>query len=617
MFPHALKQLLFLLICGFATVIASGSSSDKCVPVGGKGLSDDVPVDCGDAVSSFDSIIERFFGGGASFGGAVLSALDGTAYNDASKQYASARVPTAPSFIVQATNQVDVQAAIMFAVHCEYKVTARSGGHSYIGSSSCDGSEMPCIQIDVGNISHIDVTVLPNGSKQINVGPGVRLDELYPVLIDNDVYIPAGECGGVGVGGHMQTGGFGIFGRSLGRFNSHIAAFDIILADGSLVSVSSPQNNVTSKLNDDLWYAVIGGASGSFGVIVDITFIPINESDHFAFYWEVSFFYSNSTKHCMQNMVQEFAKMLEDESFTNDMRWNIMFSIAGYKTLFSQDLHDKAFNFAQLDFTWVENGSSDRAQSFSEAQAIYNRLFEAYTFQGSDSTCLTLDQYFETLGEPFTTQLKTKFGSTYATADDAKSMSTLHKEVTLVDWGALGLEKKGVPFTSSYQQGPQYPQADDLVKVFDLIDELMPENLTHQRLVLSQFGVLPGPSNVISNVAQPFQEDVFGVVVDVWSFDKQDYTQDQRKLQDLVISSVGGVDHRMFWAAYEDTCLECGAWEKYYESLSKYNELRRIKGCVDPNNVFKFRMSIPGMRKSDDGMSSKTAKAKSEKRREI
>ena len=75
--------------------------------------------------------------------------------------------------------------------------------------------------------------------------------------------------------------------------------------------------------------------------------------------------------------------------------------------------------------------------------------------------------------------------------------------------------------------------------------------------------------------------------------------------------------------AYGDICLECGAWEKYYESRSKYNKLRNIKGCVDPDNLFKFCMSTPAMPRSDDhggnnksGMKSKTAKenrSKSEK----
>jgi len=207
MFWQAHKLLLFFLSCVFAT--ASGSIDGICLPVRQKGLPDSVSVDCEEAVSSFDSIIEYLLGGGTSFGGAVLSTIDGETYTNATKQYTSVRVATRPSYIVQATNQADVQAAIMFAAHCEHKVTARPGGHSYMGSSSCNGSITPCIQIDVGKINHVNIKVYDptTGRKQVKVGPGMCLEDLYPVLIDNGIYIPAGECGGVGVGGHMQMGG--------------------------------------------------------------------------------------------------------------------------------------------------------------------------------------------------------------------------------------------------------------------------------------------------------------------------------------------------------------------------------------------------------------------------
>ena len=61
--------------------------------------------------------------------------------------------------------------------------------------------------------------------------------------------------------------GFGPWSRQLGRFNNYVSSFDIVLADGSLMSVTTPEEGVSSKLNDDIWHAVLGGASGSFGVI--------------------------------------------------------------------------------------------------------------------------------------------------------------------------------------------------------------------------------------------------------------------------------------------------------------------------------------------------------------
>jgi FAD/FMN-containing dehydrogenase len=152
-------------------------------------LPGDVSVDCDDMPASLDNIMVHLFGPGNSFNGNVFSSVDGLDYEEASHQYATARVTTAPSYIVEAMNSADVQAAVLFASACDRKVTTRSGGHSYVGSSSCDGGVTSCIQLDVSNLDTINVV----SDSQIKVGPGVRLFDLYPVLIANDIFLPAGE----------------------------------------------------------------------------------------------------------------------------------------------------------------------------------------------------------------------------------------------------------------------------------------------------------------------------------------------------------------------------------------------------------------------------------------
>lgn len=114
-------------------------SSNECLASNKAVLPEDFPVDCHDMSTSLENILVHLLGEGSSFGGNVFTAADGELYINATHQYASARVRTAPSFIVEAMNQADVQSAVMFASTCGYKVTARSGGHSYVGSSSCDG----------------------------------------------------------------------------------------------------------------------------------------------------------------------------------------------------------------------------------------------------------------------------------------------------------------------------------------------------------------------------------------------------------------------------------------------------------------------------------------------
>ena len=193
------------------------------------------------------------------------------------------------------------------------------------------------------------------------------------------------------------------------------------------------------------------------------------------------------------------------------------------------------------------------------------------------------------------TFLKGRFLSTYATAADDRTLSQLHNDVTLFDWEALGLEENGFPSKSSYQQGPQFPNKDDLVEIFDRIDASVPK-AGEPVVVISQIVTLAGPSKSKRAIALPFQDDVMGATFDMWNLFALvpvDFGPTLREVQDLVISAFGEEDHRMFWAAYEDTCLECGAWEKYFEFRPKYNELSRIKRCVDPDNIFKYRMSMP------------------------
>jgi FAD/FMN-containing dehydrogenase len=175
-------------------------------------------------------------GKGSFFGGNVFTAADGEVYKNATHQYASSVVKTAPSFIVKAMNQADVRSAVMFASACGHKVTARSGGHSYVGSSTCDGSITSCIQLDVGNLNHVDVA-LP----QVHVGPGVKLEDLFSVLAANNVYIPAGECGGVGVGGH---------GKPLLHMNLNSSVFDALKM--TMAHYSSP-NRWIWKLYASVW----------------------------------------------------------------------------------------------------------------------------------------------------------------------------------------------------------------------------------------------------------------------------------------------------------------------------------------------------------------------------
>jgi len=173
-----------------------------------------IGVDCSNdnIVQSLDALVLYLTSGSDAKTTAIVtdeSTFNTGDYESLNKQYASATFETSPSFIVQPKNEVDVQAAVKYAAICNYQLNVRSGGHAYIGSSSCDGDETACLQLDMGEYFN-SIEVIGNQGqgqgKQLRVGPGVRLGDLANVMVEEEVYIPTGECDDIGVGGHMQTG---------------------------------------------------------------------------------------------------------------------------------------------------------------------------------------------------------------------------------------------------------------------------------------------------------------------------------------------------------------------------------------------------------------------------
>ncbi|KAL9178796.1 hypothetical protein ACHAXT_003927 [Thalassiosira profunda] len=590
---------------------ASARPDDICPARGNspfQGLPDDVLVDCMDVEASLDEIAQYLTNSEvSSFDGGVLCPSDGVDYASAKKQYASARVETSPSYIVDAMNEVDVRAAVLFAGHCDYELTVRSGGHNYIGISSCVGTDTPCIQLDVGNIDHIEPLGSP-GQKQIRAGPGAYLKDFSAVCVDQEVFVPTGECDKVALGGHIQTGGFGPWGRTFGPLTNRVAEFKIVLADGSLRTVTKPQEGEQNKFNEDLWYAVLGGASGSYGVVVDILLDTFDDNDYFTVYWEVDFLVSDTTLPGIIKMLRKYAEVIADANVANDTRWNLWWSFVGAKKLlqlnpdFPQGLE---LDYLQLDFNWVERKTPgfDEAAALGRAKAFYDSIVNECDIPG----CM-LDDYFDLIapaigGQPVADALKLAFAFS---REEKGNVSKLNQDLTLFMWEKLRLEEFNVPFKSSFQQGPNFPDADGMETIVRGIVDSFPQDLqalSEAKLVIAQLATLPSLAHVDDTRALPFQEDKFAVTFDLWDYtplfppftaqNVDDFASVQRAFQDKVINATGGLDHRMFWAAYDSPCLECGDWELYYDSRPKYNRLSSIKRCVDPDNVFNNRMSMP------------------------
>jgi hypothetical protein len=182
-------------------------------------------------------------------------------YN-AARQIANARFDYLhPAVIYFCESVANVQRAIQDAKDQGLHVRVRSGGHHHEGM--CSGPNV--LMIDVSRIDGCTVE-----GDLVRVGPGAKLGKVYSTLWKAGKLFPGGGCEDVRVGGLVQGGGWGPYGRSLGLTCDRLTWFRIVKADGNVLEVSDgPQDP-----HSDLFWAVCGGGGGNFGVITEFLFKP-------------------------------------------------------------------------------------------------------------------------------------------------------------------------------------------------------------------------------------------------------------------------------------------------------------------------------------------------------
>ena len=78
----------------------------------------------------------------------------------------------------------------------------------------------------------------------LRVGTSFALLEMNEMLMAMGMFLPGGICSHVHLGGHIQTGGYGMIGRSHGLLSDYVEGFEIVLADkekARLVTVWKPE----------------------------------------------------------------------------------------------------------------------------------------------------------------------------------------------------------------------------------------------------------------------------------------------------------------------------------------------------------------------------------------
>ncbi|KAF7326616.1 Glucooligosaccharide oxidase [Mycena venus] len=139
------------------------------------------------------------------------------------------------------------------------RVSARSGGHSYIANGL--GGENGTLVIDMAKFTN--VTVNPS-TKTAVIETGNRLGDVALALNEYGFAMPHGTCPYVGLGGHASYGGYGFTSRMWGLTLDNILAINLVLANGTITKASK-------DVNPELFWAM-RGAGPSFGITTSIEF---------------------------------------------------------------------------------------------------------------------------------------------------------------------------------------------------------------------------------------------------------------------------------------------------------------------------------------------------------
>lgn len=123
------------------------------------------------------------------------------------------------------------------------------------GASNSQGG----VTVDLANLNSIDVKAQDS---TVSVGPAATWDAVFAKLDPLGLSVAGGRVAGVGVGGLTLGGGLSYFGPRHGWTCDTTTAFEVVLADGSIVEASESQNT-------DLFRGLRGGSS-NFGIVTRI-----------------------------------------------------------------------------------------------------------------------------------------------------------------------------------------------------------------------------------------------------------------------------------------------------------------------------------------------------------
>jgi hypothetical protein len=177
-------------------------------------------------------------------------------YNETCKVY-NGMIHKHPGMFAMCVDVADVIASVNFARENNILLAIRGGGHNGGGLGLCDDG----LVIDLSGLKFVRVDTSNN---TVRVGGGNLWGEVDHATHPFGLAIPAGIISTTGVGGLTLGGGVGHLSRKYGLTIDNLLEADMVLADGSFVTVNETQH-------PDLFWAIRGGG-GNFGIVTSFKF---------------------------------------------------------------------------------------------------------------------------------------------------------------------------------------------------------------------------------------------------------------------------------------------------------------------------------------------------------
>lgn len=471
--------------------------------------------------------------------GKVVKRSGSLEYKIARYQYASTSVASAqiePAMIIYVSNKDDISKALRKASSEKIKVAIRTGGHQYCGASSTYGNN---IQLD---LSQAFKECVVTGS-QVYVGVSVLLMDLIATLRRNGLFVPTGCCGHVHVGGHCQSGGYGILTRSFGLFSDHIVELHVVMANGD--------QRVITKADKDLWFAILGGSPGNYVVVTHIVLHVRRDSDYPDSRALVIYDYSlneNTTQQALDLLINPSTIAPDSDIFFTLASSNIIPPLTEDALLSSPgDVNTQVY---AITVTWMGRSpyTSETERWFENIKAIFKRgtVYVDYKTHTPVSTIIAKSVLLTRSREFDRPYIKRLRGSNKIQPEwSAYKASQIHKSLSM----------PGVHVALQYQY-------------------------------VGGLGTGYRLNDTDRSCAHSFRDDTVALVATDLFYDGEAAKAHVEACHNEEDKSIlfSPTDRRYWWGSYESS-VKPTSWTNYYDTRAVVDRLVAIKKRHDPNDV--------------------------------